>query len=117
MSLEEYKQMAEIKEEETQVLWDYYAIKEEEGLERFESSIATHEEFTKDIVQSKDISDLSNLIGETNKKLQLSFKREHKYNLKIYEEQLYKEVMYDARPSYEQEETMKFGNKLKKVKA
>ena len=42
MSIEEYKQMAEIKDEETKVLWDYYAVKEEEGLERFESSIATH---------------------------------------------------------------------------
>ena len=31
----------------------------------------------------------------------MSFKREHKYKLKIYEEQLYKEVMYDARPGYE----------------
>lgn len=109
--------MAEIKEEETQVLWDYYAIKEEEGLERFETSIATHSEFNKDIVQSKDIDDLSNLIGETNKKLQMSFKREHKYKLKIYEEQLYKEVMYDARPGYEQDESMRFNNKLKKVQA
>jgi hypothetical protein len=51
------------------VLWDYYAVKEEEGLERFENSIATHSEFIKDIVQSKDIDDLSILIGETNKKL------------------------------------------------
>ena len=50
MSIEEYKQMAEIKDEETKVLWDYYAVKEEEGLERFESSIATHSEFNKDIV-------------------------------------------------------------------
>ena len=34
MSIEEYKQMAEIKDEETKVLWDYYAVKEEEGLDR-----------------------------------------------------------------------------------
>ena len=47
----------------------------------------------------------------------MSFKREHKYKLQIYEEQLYKEVMYDARPGFEQNESMRFDNKLKKVKS
>ena len=45
----------------------------------------------------------------------MSFKREHKYSLKIHEEQLYKEVMFDARPSYLQGESIKFRNSLKKV--
>jgi hypothetical protein len=47
----------------------------------------------------------------------MSFKREHKYNLKIYEEQLYKEVMFDARPDLEQTEETRWNNKLKKAKA
>ena len=98
--LTEYAHLAEIKEEETSLLWDYYSVKEYEGLERFDNSISKHGEFEKGIAKSKDISDLANLIGETNKKLQMSFKREHKYDLKIYEEQLYKEVMFDARPSH-----------------
>ena len=42
---------------------------------------------------SKDLKDLSNLIAQTNKRLQLQFKREHKYELELHEEQLYKEVL------------------------
>ena len=47
----------------------------------------------------------------------MSFKREHKYDLEIYEERLYKEVMFDARPSYAQDEEITRGNLLKKVKS
>ena len=47
----------------------------------------------------------------------MSFKREHKYNLEIYEERLYKEVMYDARPSHAHGEELQYGNPLKKAKA
>ena len=46
----------------------------------------------------------------------MDFKREHKYNLKIYEEQLYKEVMFDARSNLAQDEERKWGNKMKKAK-
>ena len=61
-------------------------MEEHEGLERFDTSLSKHSEFTKSIAQSKDIDALASLIGETNKKLQMSFKREHKYDLKVYEE-------------------------------
>ena len=47
----------------------------------------------------------------------MQFKREHKYDLKIYEEQLYKEVMFDARPNYDQTEEYRLNNTLKKAKA
>jgi hypothetical protein len=50
---------------------------------------------------SEQINELSELIGQTNTKLQMSFKREHKYQLKMHEEQLYKEVMFDPRTSFE----------------
>jgi hypothetical protein len=46
----------------------------------------------------------------------MSFKREHKYNLKIYEEQLYKEVMFDARPNELQSEEYFRNNTLNKAK-
>ena len=34
-----------IEQEETKVLWDYYAVQEEEGLERFEDALSKHEHF------------------------------------------------------------------------
>jgi hypothetical protein len=46
----------------------------------------------------------------------MSFKREHKYDLKIYEEQLYKEVMFDARPNTDITEEYRRNNTLKKAK-
>ena len=67
-------------------------------------------------MHNKDISDLSNLIDKTNRKLQLSFKREHQYNLEMFEEQLYKEVMYDARPKHLIHEDINYTPLLKKVK-
>lgn len=46
----------------------------------------------------------------------MSFKREHQYSLKIYEEQLYKEVMFDARPTTDITEEYRRNNTLKKAK-
>ena len=60
-----------IPEEQTKILWDYYATQEDLGLERFDNSLSKHGEFSKDIVESKELSDLSALIDETNRKLQM----------------------------------------------
>lgn len=57
---------------------------------------------------------MTSLIAETNKKMQMRFKREHKYKLEKYEERLYKEVIYDARPNLDTEEVRVLGNPLKK---
>lgn len=77
---------------------DLYVPKEEEGLHRFQSALTKLPEFEGKIVQSPEINELTSLINETNKKLVMKYKREHKYNLEIYEEKLYKEVVYDMRP-------------------
>jgi hypothetical protein len=47
----------------------------------------------------------------------MKFKSEHKYDLKLFEERLYKEVVYDARPNNipTQEEEYKFMNPLKRA--
>ena len=86
-----------IEQEETKVLWDYYAVQEEEGIERFETALSKHEHF--DLGPPEDMAELSKLIEEANKKTQMRFKREHRYDLKPYEEQIYKEVVFDARPN------------------
>ena len=49
------------------------------------------------VADSKEIRELSQLIADTNKKMQMRFKREHVYKLEKYEERLYKEVIYDTR--------------------
>lgn len=90
--------MAEIKEQDTQILKDLYEPKENEGLERFDDALTKIDEFENRVAKSKDLTDLSKLIGDTNKQLQMKFKREHKYGIEIYEEQIYKEVVYDMRP-------------------
>jgi glutaredoxin 2 len=51
------------------LLWDYYAVKEEEGLERFENSLSKHSDFEKRVQINQDLKDLSSLIDETNRKL------------------------------------------------
>lgn len=60
---------------------------------------------------------MNTLIDSTNRKLQMKYKREHKYTLQQHEERLYKEVVYDTRPgnlpSYEQE--FRAANPLKKA--
>lgn len=50
------------------------------------------------MADSKEIRELTQLIADTNKKMQMRFKREHTYTLEKYEERLYKEVIYDTRP-------------------
>lgn len=55
------------------------------------------EEFDKAITKSKDLYHISKLIDKTNRELRADYKREHRYTLKMYEEQLYKEVVYDIR--------------------
>ena len=54
------------------------------------------------------------MIDETNRKLRQNFKREHKYKLQPYEEQLYKEVLYDGRPKNMMDEEVNRRNLLKK---
>lgn len=78
------------------MLWDFYETKEEEGLERFENALSKHSEFTE--VKAPELDKLSELIEQTNAKLRMKYKREHYYDLELYEEQLYKEVVFDARP-------------------
>ena len=56
------------------------------------------------------------MIADTNKKMQMRFKREHQYTLERYEERLYKEVIYDARPNMELDEIYVVANPLKKAK-
>ncbi len=60
---------------------------------------------------------MTHLIDQTNRKLQLKYKREHKYELQQHEERLYKEVVYDTRPQnvprYEEEH--RFMNPLKRA--
>lgn len=46
----------------------------------------------------------------------MKFKREHQYTLERYEERLYKEVIYDARPNMEMDEVFVLHNPLKKAK-
>ena len=43
-------------------------------------------EFDDRIVKSKELDHITNLIDSTNRKLRMRFKREHKYELKHYEE-------------------------------
>ena len=44
----------------------------------------------------------------------MKFKREHKYKVEMYEEQLYKEVVYDTRVNATEAEEYKHMNPLKK---
>lgn len=60
---------------------------------------------------------MTQLIDQTNKKLQMRYKREHKYDLKPHEEQLYKEVVYDVRAKdlAATEQEYRYTNPLKKM--
>lgn len=60
---------------------------------------------------------MTKLIDKTNRALQMKFKREHTYDLKQYEERLYKEVVYDTRKANTptEEEEFKFMNPLKRA--
>ena len=46
----------------------------------------------------------------------MKFKREHKYNVEMYEEKLYKEVVFDTRVDASEQEEYRFMNPLKKPK-
>ena len=46
----------------------------------------------------------------------MKYKREHKYEMKRYEEQLYKEVVYDTRTDATEVEEYRFMNPLKKAR-
>jgi pyruvate-formate lyase-activating enzyme len=68
------------------------------------------------VADSKDIRELFQVIAETNRKMQMRFKREHTYTLEKYEERLYKEVIYDTRQDQYAEEISVNVNTLKKAK-
>lgn len=91
-------------------------MKEDEGLERFERSLTKLNEYENKIAVSKELKDLQELIADTNKKLSMRFKREHEYKLEKYEEQLYKEVMFDLRGDKGAEEDVNQANPLKKAR-
>ena len=55
------------------------------------------------------------MIADTNKKMQMRFKREHTYTLEKYEERLYKEVIYDTRPDQATDQVKVLINPLKKA--
>jgi len=75
-----------INKEETQLLWDLYQPKEEEGLSRFDNALSKMHEFDNRVVQSEELDKLSRVIDQTNRKLKMPYKREHKYDLQMYEE-------------------------------
>lgn len=94
-----------------------YHPKEEEGLDRFDEALSRNMyEMSTQVVQSEALDSLTRQIDETNRKLQMKYKREHKYDLKMYEEQLYKEVVYDTRLDATEKEEFRFMNPLKKVR-
>lgn len=67
-----------------------------EGSEKFEESITHLQEFSKNVVSTRDVDELTDLIARTNKHLTLKYKREHKYNITPSQEHLYKEVTFET---------------------
>lgn len=45
----------------------------------------------------------------------MKYRREHQYNLEMYEERLYKEVVYDLRPDQAPDEEVSTTSNLKKA--
>ena len=89
----------------------------EEGIDRFDSALSkTMHEFDIMVAKSDELDDLTRSIDKTNRKLAMKFKREHKYDMKIYEEQLYKEVVYDTRKHATEVESKMYNNPLKKAR-
>ena len=68
------------------------------------------------MTHSKDLDNITKAIDKANRDLQMKFKREHKYNVEMYEEQLYKEVVYDTRVDASEAEEFKYMNPLKKAR-
>ena len=54
-------------------------------------------------------------IDKANRKLAMKYRREHKYSVEMYEEQLYREVVYDTRIDATEAEEFRFMNPLKKT--
>ena len=73
-------------------------------------------EFDIMVAKSDELDDLTRSIDKTNRQLAMKFKREHKYDMKIYEEQLYKEVVYDTRKHATEAESRMYNNPLKKAR-
>ncbi len=73
--------MAVIKEEETKILRDLYVPREEEGLHRFDGALTKLPEYESKIAQSEELKELNTVISETNKKLEMKYRREHDYKL------------------------------------
>lgn len=107
----------QIKQEETKLLWDLYEPKEEEGLQQFDTSLTNQIQELDSLTKSEELTQMTKLIDKTNRALQMKFKREHTYDLKQYEERLYKEVIYDTRKANTptEEEEFKFMNPLKRA--
>ena len=57
---------------------------------------------------------MTRAIDKVNRELKMKYKREHKYKIEMYEEQLYKEVVYDTRVDASEIEEYKYMNPLKK---
>ena len=57
---------------------------------------------------------MTRAIDKVNRELKMKYKREHKYKIEMYEEQLYKEVVYDVRKNAQEDEEYKIMNPLKK---
>ena len=91
-------------------------MKEEEGLERFDKAISQMHEFDSAIAKSEELRRISKLIDKTNRELKADYKREHRYNLNMYEEQLYKEVLFDTRENAVTLDQFSHFNPLKRAK-
>ena len=103
--------------EETQLLRKLYEPVEEEGLERFDSALSkTMHEFDIQVAKSEELNDLTRTIDKTNRALAMKYRREHKYDTKMFEEQLYKEVVYDTRIDATEVEEYRYMNPLKKAR-
>ena len=69
------------------VLRDLYEPKEFEGLDKFDDALSkTMHEFDSAIAQSEELDRLTMSIDKLNRQLQMKYKREHKYDLQMYEE-------------------------------
>ena len=97
------------------MLRQLYEPKHEEGLDRFESALSKNmHEFDIQVAKSDELDDLTRSIDKANRKLAMKYRREHKYGVEMYEEQLYKEVVYDTRIDATEVEEFRYMNPLKK---
>lgn len=80
-----------------------------EGTEKFEESITHMHEFNQGVVTSKDIDDLTDLIGQTNHALTIKYK----YELPRTQENLYKEVSFETSELEFYKSTINEGNLIR----